>query len=175
MPLIYTDCVIDQEDKTFDSSVGNWTGDATWQEGSPLGQAGMAVFSSTGIGDPKYMTLRYHNFDLFQGCQHLPFWLQKELDTDWFYQIYTCISDGNYIIENTENPANIPNLEGFGLTPTLPTDWNKTNTFVRFGIIPTYLAPIKVAIKSFQMYAWVPDDWEPPTTRTDYLPIMGIG
>jgi hypothetical protein len=174
MPWVWTDLVINQEDKTFDSSLGNWTGDATWYPGPIGGRYGLARLSSSGAGDKKSMALHYPNFVLKKVQSLWPSWLKVLPDYTSSFFVTVKFTNGIYTVESTIRREGDQLLEWEVLPAYPPEGFTFNNTLVELTINPEYEAPLVVYCDKFQMFGWV---WqpEPIEKKPQYLPIMGVG
>lgn len=158
-----------QENRTFDSSLGDWVGDAIWEAGPVGGYTGVAQFLMTPAYTPKKMTLSYpHVSALPNKTNTLSFEIIAQVDGEarkcnWKFTDGTHAFQGSKIIE----VWNYHELVEAALD--IPAGWNITNTSLEVGFEGEMFDFAILCCDNFSLYAYLAEH------KPQYLPLMGIG
>jgi len=158
-----------KEDREFTSSLGNWTGDYSWELGPHYERYGYMKLYNPAPNLPFYSQLQYPaidppaNKDLTLGFLMDPCFHNNNLVS---YSVK--LSDGIYTLsplswddEHTEEWAI------HTLTFTTPALWNKLASKLRIDILN---GPWTTTVLRFENFTLT----TPLIPRTDHLPLMGV-
>lgn len=160
--------IISEEDREFVSSLGHWTGDATWDPGPIGGWSGLALFSIGIYPDIKSIQLSSPNVSTPTNKQvgfviytHFPspvLEINRRLT----------ITDGAYSFVRPWSYQTFPDeWLAVGLAATLPSDWDKFNVSISLEIQMAVLGFPGIAYADRSSLIWA--------AAKQYLPILGIG
>ena len=160
--------IVSQGDREFTSSLGHWTGDATWEPG-PIGSyLGIAKLLSNNFGDVKTMSLSYPYLKTPRR-KGISIAIQTyKTMAEGIPRARTRITDGVYSFVGAWKNLVIDSVWfGVGSTPDLPTDWNKLNATMSIDFESGALLVASHVYLDLATLFWV--------SRKDHLPLMGIG
>ena len=162
--------IVSEEDRKFNSSIGNWTGDIEWNPGPVCQENGLCQINVPSATPGKKAQLSYPNVVIPPGKEiyfgilnvHAPLTNQSGL-------FYLTITDGNYTYTS---PLLI---QGIDCTPiweailyTTPGDWDKTQSQIIVTAEPYPANDMVLLFGEASAYWW-------PPAKPDYLPLMGVG
>lgn len=159
----------DDEDRLLITSLGHWTGDATWFPG-PQPPFNATAQMALPIGaPPKKMRLSYPNIKVKPGYPHYLYFnfINFVMDED-----KTCtvrISDGIQTIERIETVLYEQYWIWVVEAMDIPLNWIKTGTYLEIEASGTPTMSSLLEFTNFTFNAF------PPPGKVQYLPIMGIG
>lgn len=160
--------IISPENREFIGSLGNWTGDATWDPGPIGGWTGLARFNIGLYPEIKTMQLSYPNINTPKNKDvHIVIYTNWPTGSESINRRLR-ITDGVYTFIRPWDYQEFPeDWLAVGLTATLPPDWNKNNATMFLDIQNNSPTNPTVAYADRASLNW----HSPP----QYLPIMGVG
>jgi len=159
----YEQRIPDQNDREFNHSLGNWTGDATWEKQNGWGWAKFTF----PMGETKRtMRLSYPNVLIEpNGNGTLRFWFGTNLGSAT-YTLTIIVSDNNYIFSQSgivpETPVEFPF--------DLPEDFDKENGYIEIQVNVIVVWEPYPPPAGYSTVTWnysLMEQWFPP--------IMGVG
>ena len=168
-----TERITDQENRTFDSSLGDWTGDAVW-EIYPYGDyGGIAKFY---LGPAKHsgqMILEYPHLNIkLNGTYTLTFVYYNIIPPLQSITTFK-VTDGTYTFEDFVLIDDTHPWKPAILYFDTPLDWNKLTTILEITIEAIPPTESTMFCDNFSIMG---EDFPPvPAVKIQYLPIMGMG
>jgi len=161
--------IIDQEDREFITSLGNWTGDAIWNPGPLFGYEGLMEFVCDPGGPNKTEQLIYPNVIIPKSADSL-FAVNSG-------KILTVFGDPEISITLDDQNGNVINLlpilkpgylfAGMNWNFITPTYWKRNGSRITITASFPDAAEGSMYLKFFSII-WV-------TQKIQYLPILGVG
>jgi hypothetical protein len=160
--------ILSLEDKEFISSLGNWTGDATWDPGPIGGWTGLAMFVLPEYPDIVTLQLSYPNVKTPKN-KPVGFVIYTHvLSPHNFINRRLRITDGVYEFIRDWDYQQFPDhWLAVGLGAALPADWDKLNVSIFLDLQNAELGVTGLAYADRASLNW--------ESLTQYLPIMGVG
>ena len=166
MPTI--EGILSEENREFVSSLGDWTGDATWDPGPIGGLEGVAKFVIGVYPNIKTIQLSYPSVkspkDFLVGFVFYTYFPSSENSINRRLRI----TDGVYSFERDWSNQEFPDeWLSLGFSVDLPADWNKENI--------TIFLDVQMGVSGFPGVAYADRASLTWLTITQHLPVMGIG
>jgi len=168
-----TERIIDDNDRTFDVSLGHWAGDAVRWKQDPSIPWWSAYFELGQMQASAQETIAYPAVLIEpNGSGEFKLWFSVWNPPD-NRAVTLKITDGNYAMQQIFQGFPWPYSNPLELYFNTPIDWKKKNAYTQITV--QALPP-----KECSMYFWNPSiiqSWEPIVQQNypQYLPIMGIG
>jgi len=165
-----TEGIIEQEDREFNSSIGNWTGDPTWEYGPIHGSYGQMNFTLQPYGPNQVATLAYPYFKIPNRADYFYIFLNHIMELSVLGNPYLEITaqdgEGNIII--IEPQLFIAHLwTGHTVYFTPPLQWQKTSGKLIFTLHSPDQAEGNVYFDNLSAFYF--------PFKVQYLPILGVG
>jgi len=165
-----TEVIINQEDRQFTSSIGNWTGEIDWEPGPIKGREGLMHFKCPITQDLIHAYLNYPHMkvpkNLTASLEFLITQLEAPtpgLDSLWYYY------DGvNTVLPYYHSIFPIGLWLRHYMLYNMPPTWNKAN-----GKIILWIKNEGAAEKNFYLDN-ISGYYEAPP-KIQYLPLIGVG
>lgn len=160
--------IISQEDREFNSSLGNWTGDALWNPGPVHLYFGLMEFICEPFGPDKIELLTFPNVKLPKITQFiLDIFTGKDLTLDGNPRLTLVLNDGaGHSIPLTPIIEPIYSFQHTYYTFVTPKEWTQAGTKIIITASFPDAAEGSEFVKSISITY---------QTKIDYLPIMGTG
>ena len=160
--------IISQEDREFTSSLGNWTGDATWEPGPIGGYSGVAKLESANWGDVKTMSLSYPYLATPKGKGIAIAIATYKTAPEGIPRARIRITDGVYSYTRAWLNLTIDSI-WFTLrySPSLPVDWNKLNAILSIDFESGALTVASHVYLDLATLSWV-------SAKPQYLTVVGV-
>lgn len=156
-----------EENRLFNSSIGNWTGAMVWEPGPYYGYSGMAKITRNGATDPDSMSLSFpYLFGLASHDALVGFRVGWFTGSETFYSKWL-LSDGVYSFDGEMFVSYAERWWSQGGQNALPAGWNKNQTVLKISIRPFSTYPIIAVFDFFSLsYKY---------QSLQHLPLCGIG
>jgi hypothetical protein len=164
------EAIIDQEDRELTSSLGNWTGDATWNGGPIHGYFGLMEFVCDPGGPEKTEQLTYSNIRLPKNTSFtLDITTGKDLTVDGLPTLALTLDDGaGHTIDLTPIIEPIYDFQHTYYGFDTPPEWVKEGS----TLVITASFPDAAEGSEFIIYFSVQYE---SLARPQYLPLVGVG
>jgi hypothetical protein len=158
--------IISQEDREFNTSMGNWTGDALWEPGPIPQPYGYAVFHMNPGDTQKESYLEYPFVKINHGTIHR-FILQLFTNEPPFDMTITVeITDGVYTFSGFQIITPPPYFTYVDFYADVPTDFKTDQSKIIVRVEKNVTAEEGIMYTTFYTCTY--------ETRIDYLPLMGM-
>ena len=161
--------ITSKENREFTTSIGNWTGDATWEPGPIGGYNGVAKLESAHWGDVKTMSLSYPYLKTPKGKFIANLIYTYKTAAEGIPRARIRITDGVYSYTRAWLNLTIDSMWiALGYTPSLPVDWDKLNAILSIDFESGALLVASHVYLDFATLSWV-------SAKRQYLTVMGVG
>lgn len=165
MPTLQT--INPEENRLFNSSIGDWTGAMTWESGPYYGKSGLAKIERNISSDPDSMELSYPRVSALRNrFVSFGMWVGWFTGSNTFFSKVT-ISDGISSFENEKFVSSAERWVSHTGSFFLPVGWIKNQTTMKLTIRPFVGYPIIAVYDVISLWAHI--------YRTDHLPSLGAG
>lgn len=160
--------IISKEDREFTSSLGSWTGDATWDPGPIGGYSGLAKLESDHFGDVKTMSLSYPRLATPKGKAIATTIYTYKTIAEGTPRARIRITDGVYSYTRPWLNLIIDSMWiAVGYSPSLPVDWDKLNVICSIDFESGGLIEASHIYLDFASLSWI--------SKPQHLPVLGVG
>jgi len=158
-----------QNDRTFTTGSGNWTGDFTWDEGTLSGKQGNIRILLPPGPTTKTISLAYPAIKPKPGQLHVLRYKTYILTSGFGWpRVDSLLTDGSLSITDSFTPPSGPGFwDSWYVNADIPAAWDQASSLLQLTINNLYILDEELALDEFSLI-WT------PTARIDHLPMMGV-